>query len=278
VRTIQDPDGPPRAFEYDAESRLVKMTKGPLNAELRYGPFGELIQLDVRGDDAMKRRDRHFGPLLEESVGSGSSFIDRRIPGPMGVLAARRTQPDGSDGLIFPHGDDTANRLFTDATGKVIQRVEYRPYGEITEDTGEPGSVLYSQYLWNGGETFKPFGLTLLGARAYDPTSGRFLQRDPLILPTTASSTNPYSFAFNDPVNFSDSSGMSPSGPCDELNPLCGQEGSPIGLVVHTIGNFLANAHTSRGRGSSPARLPPPRVPNDRWPTVVPWDESLAQV
>jgi hypothetical protein len=47
-----------------------------------------------------------------------------------------------------------------------------------------------------------------LGKRLYDPALGRFLSRDPLLIPRTAATTNPYSFAMNDPINMSDPSGM----------------------------------------------------------------------
>jgi RHS repeat-associated protein len=251
VATIHDPDGPPRVFEYDTESHLVKMRKGPLSIGFRYGAFGELIQVDV-SDEAtpISQQARHFGPLLEESIGPGGSFIERRIPGPTGMFAVRRKQTDGSDVLVFRHGDSTANRMFTDAAGKVIQRVEYRPYGEITEDTGVEGSVLYSNYLWNGGETFKTFGLTRLGARAYDPTSGRFLQRDPLMVLATASNTNPYSFALNDPVNFADPTGLQ----ADCIGLEC-HTGDPIGL-----GGLLSLPRLLwRGGGTPPRREGPER-------------------
>jgi RHS repeat-associated protein len=145
-------------------------------------------------------------------------------------MLAMRRKTDAGDVLMFPHGDRTANRVFTDAAGHVIQRVEYRPYGEMTEDTGEAGSALYSKYLWNGGETFKPFGLTLLGARPYDPASGRFLQRDPLILPRGASLSNPYMFAFGDPINFTDPTGLQAC-----IGVECGPGPGPVAPPIEDI-------------------------------------------
>ena len=51
-------------------------------------------------------------------------------------------------------------------------------------------------------------GLHHLGARLYDPVIGRFLSRDPLLIPRTAATTNPYAFALNDPVNSADPTGL----------------------------------------------------------------------
>jgi hypothetical protein len=60
-----------------------------------------------------------------------------------------------------------------------------------------------------------------LGARLYDPALGRFLSRDPLLIPRTAATTNPYAFAMNDPVNSADPSGLDncPEGHCPQQLP-----------------------------------------------------------
>jgi RHS repeat-associated protein len=75
------------------------------------------------------------------------------------------------------------------------------------------GSLLWQQGTapapWGfAGEFQDPTGLLYLRARWYDPTIGRFLTRDPLPgLPSVPASLNPYVYALNNPVLYTDPSG-----------------------------------------------------------------------
>ncbi|MGW0087327.1 family 78 glycoside hydrolase catalytic domain [Streptomyces sp. NPDC003393] len=58
-------------------------------------------------------------------------------------------------------------------------------------------------------------GLTRIGAREYDPTTGRFLSVDPVLAPDDHESLNGYAYANNTPVTKSDSSGKRPLSGCE---------------------------------------------------------------
>ena len=109
----------------------------------------------------------------------------------------------------FRHLKDLGcNRFFVDGSGAFVQNVGYQPYGEAKSNGVQPGSAQYTSLQWNGRDALGAFNLSHLGARLYDPVIGRFLSRDPLVVPRTATTTNAYAFATNDPLNFSDPSGM----------------------------------------------------------------------
>jgi RHS repeat-associated protein len=131
---------------------------------------------------------------------------------------------------VYAHGDAAGVRRTTDQLGALSQERLYDAYGGIVEDTGTPGGISSMTPGFNGGDHLPAFGIVNIGARIYDPRTGRFLQRDPLVIPRTAGMMNPYSFAWNDPINFSDPSGMDPggSGPCDAMNPACNGSGGPV--------------------------------------------------
>ena len=115
------------------------------------------------------------------------------------------------DTVVYAHGDGRANRVFTGPTGTVVQSATYGTFGQ-TSTTGSSSSLTQSDNLWNGGDNFPEVGLVILGPRAYDPDAGRFLQRDPISVTMRSSTANPYAFAFSNPVDFADPTGLTPQG------------------------------------------------------------------
>jgi RHS repeat-associated protein len=166
----------------------------------------------------------------------------------------------------------------------------------VTENTGAEGEATYVRELWNGGDHFTTLGVVQLGARFYDPAFGRFLQRDPLTSTLSPGRANPYAFAFNDPVNFVDPSGLQPETPPTGTPPfdanwsgsgnpfsfcwfgVCASTGSsaPSAAVVHRpvtdaglYQGVPGRAHEAPDRDSAGLRLF-----GQTW--VWPWDPDAA--
>ena len=206
-----------RSLTYFGNGLVHTIDNGSSQATFRYDAFGQVQELDLNGAFG-GRLDRHYGPFItsrHEVVANGSTVpvLTRTIPLP-GTSATRH----GSTGpWIFAFGEARGNRFFVEQDGTFVQDATYLPYGEADTDgphlTGPlPGAQLYTNEQWNGGDSLAAFGLVQLGARLYDPAMGRFLSRDPMLVPRSSATTNPYAFANNDPVNSSDPSGMRP---CD---------------------------------------------------------------
>ena len=87
------------------------------------------------------------------------------------------------------------------ATGAVAQRLDYDEFGRVTTDTS-PG---FQPFGFGGGIWDADTGLLHLGAREYDPETGRFISKDPLGF--DGGDTNLYGYALADPVNLVDPSG-----------------------------------------------------------------------
>ncbi|MFG1948717.1 RHS repeat-associated core domain-containing protein [Nonomuraea sp. NPDC048826] len=96
--------------------------------------------------------------------------------------------------------------LQSTGNGFVVTRREMDPYG----------NPLAAQGTWPDKHGFlnKPHnevtGLTDIGARAYDPATGRFLSVDPLLNMSTPQQWAAYTYADNNPTTLSDPSGLSP--------------------------------------------------------------------
>jgi RHS repeat-associated protein len=176
--------------------------------------------------------------------------MTRKIPLHDGSVATRH----GSGGpWTFEYGEQRGNRFFTDQNGAFVQDVNYQPFGKPTSTGAQPGSQLYSNKQWNGGDALAAFGISQLGARLYDPAIGRFLSRDPLLIPRTAATTNPYAFASNDPVNRSDPSGLdgcNGSGTDKDGNPCVTNDGKQSSSSSGSSSSSYSSGPTSGGTGA----------------------------
>jgi RHS repeat-associated protein len=128
-------------------------------------------------------------------------------------------------------------RALTDATGAVVQRSNYKPYGERIVTLGTvPESTGFI-----GERTDDETGLAYLHARYYDPQLGVFVQPDTLDPTKEGVGVNRYAYSFNDPINKSDPNGHTAlsgfAGP--------GYSGAPAGGALAAIGRALAAAATA---------------------------------
>ncbi len=219
---------PHYVYSYDSASRLTGWEdQYDSRARIDYGPMDDIAAIEVHSWGTLVESERRFGPLLRELFiqDEGTVALERTIPGADGVpLAVVRTTDAGTE-TVYRHTDGRGNRLFTDAAGLVVQRVDYDPYGRRRSDSGDQGALAYSNEQWNDGYSFRGTpNRVMLGARLYDASIGRFLQRDRVAHMFGSSRGNPYAFAFNDPVSFIDPTGLSSQ--CDDLAGYCPGEGT----------------------------------------------------
>jgi RHS repeat-associated protein len=111
--------------------------------------------------------------------------------------------------VTYFHNDVSGTpMLATDASGGVVWKETYRPYGQKL--TNSPASANNKV-----GFAGKPYdgntGLSYMGARYYDPVVGRFMGIDPKeVDPNDLHSFNRYAYANNNPYKFVDPDGHSP--------------------------------------------------------------------
>jgi RHS repeat-associated protein len=211
-------------FEYDGAGRLTSARDGEHRAALGYDALGSLAGLRV-SDGQIERRESFFGAVSRVAFFDGAgnpidvgapgatlhSFEEITVASPLGTVAAIRKSDTGAGVILYPVGDPqgTRNVLAGDGTG--AQAVAYDAYGNIVTDTGNPASLTFWPYQWNGGHLLDGLGLTVLGERVLDSRTGRFLQRDPVIQTASAVTAHPYAFAWNNPVTYVDPSGAEPA-------------------------------------------------------------------
>lgn len=94
-------------------------------------------------------------------------------------------------------------RLMTTSTGGSTQPAVYTAFGELVSGTNHRYGYAGA---W-GYQSHEEFPFLHVGARYYDPSSGRFLQRDPIGI---ESGLNVYRYVFNSPTWLTDATGLIP--------------------------------------------------------------------
>ncbi|WP_103532757.1 RHS repeat-associated core domain-containing protein [Streptomyces sp. SM11] len=105
---------------------------------------------------------------------------------------------------------------------QAVTRRKQLPFGASRSTTGSSS--------WPGdrgfvGGTTDPTGMVHLGAREYDPTLGRFISVDPLLITEDPAQHNPYTYGNNNPITYSDPTGEALA-ECGTLI-TCGKGGVP---------------------------------------------------
>ena len=101
-------------------------------------------------------------------------------------------------------------RQLTDPQGHVVLAQHFDPFGAPTIVNRK--SEIVNRYGF-AGEEQDAGGHVFLRARTYNPETGRFLQSDPVLgTPDQPRTLHHYAYAFNNPVNYTDPSGLMPPG------------------------------------------------------------------
>ena len=188
-----------QTLEWDAEGYLTKVVEGSKTTSYVYDADGErLLRSDPTGTTL------YLGDT-EVRVDNTGALTGTRYYSHAGKLIAVRTANSSGNKLtwlgIDHHGTP---ELAVDADTQSVQRRRYTPYGEDrgAKPAGWPGDKGFV-----GGTVDDSTGLINLGARQYDPATGRFLSVDPLVDFEDPQQANGYAYANNNPATFADPDG-----------------------------------------------------------------------
>ena len=106
-----------------------------------------------------------------------------------------------------------ALRVVSGASGNVVKRIDHDSFGNIISDTDPAFEVPFG---FAGGLHDRDTGLVRFGYRDYDPNTGRWTAKDPIIY--AGGDTDLYGYVLNDPINFIDPYGLIVE--ADPFNPV----------------------------------------------------------
>lgn len=105
--------------------------------------------------------------------------------------------------------------IITDSKGNKLETLSFDPWGRRRNPTNWSFTSVPKSYLFDRGYTghehLDRFGLINMNGRVYDPFLARFLSPDPFVqAPTFSQNFNRYSYAFNNPLKYTDPDGNNP--------------------------------------------------------------------
>ncbi|MFC4627394.1 RHS repeat-associated core domain-containing protein [Promicromonospora alba] len=187
------------SYVYSAEGE--RMTRTDASGTTVYLPGGQEVHVDPAGAVGAVRYYSFAGQTVAVRNGRGLGGVTSLVCDQQGTPVASVPNTVWTPGSV--------TRLYTDPFG-----------GDRTPTTTDPesGEVLTGADRLPGDRRFlgaaggvedAGTGLVLLGARYYDPVIGRFLSVDPQLDPGTPAQFNAYVYSGNNPVTYSDPSGLS---------------------------------------------------------------------
>jgi RHS repeat-associated protein len=236
-RTSVVADGVTETATYDAQDRLT--SRGGLTYSFDvdgflaargsdtfvYSAVGELLSATVGGTtvtyayDGLRRRvaRTEAGSTTEYLYGSpGSPFLlthsregnelTAYFYDPAGRLFALERA-----GVRYSVATDHVGtpRLVIDAAGVTVKSLEHEAFGRRLSDSAPTFRLAVG---FAGGLADDVTGLVRFGFRDYEPESGRWVSRDPILF--EGGQFNLYAYVANDPVNQRDPSGLAATGVC----------------------------------------------------------------
>jgi len=184
---------------YDALDRTVQVSKtGNPTENYQYDVQNRRIEKQVGTDT---KRYRYAGPdIVAEYDDNWKQAIALYTHGPAWDDPLIREDSDNSTAGYY-HQDGLGSVVaMSNAAGESTGSARYDAWGNTTSSTGD-----IPQYGYTGREPDNT-GLIYYRARYYDPSVGRFTQRDPKGF---IDGINRYAYAINSPVNYVDPQGTS---------------------------------------------------------------------
>ena len=175
-----DYDGNPiaigaRTLSYDQASRLVDVRGGATAFSATYDALGRRLEIQ---EGATTTRFVYDGPSEIAEYQGGQLFSEHVVSAPPDDRVQLTT---GGHEYIVHRDLVGSSRLLTDESGQRRALFDFNPYGEVTHRKISPAlPQAFSRHRFMGREWDSSIGLYHFRARHYDPTLGRFLQRDPV--------------------------------------------------------------------------------------------------
>ena len=202
------------AYTYDFENRLIMAEKKQgheaTTVTFKYDPFGRRIEKRIKEDENCRDEedvvhtyiyDGQAMILENETSGEGRHKKSNNTKYVHGAGIDEPLAMTRDNEVYYYHADGLGSIVaLTDKKQRIVESYEYDSFGNLK---GNAKSI--QPFTYTGREWDKETGLYYYRARYYDPTEGRFIQKDPIGF---EGGINLYAYVQANPVNYTDPSGL----------------------------------------------------------------------
>ncbi|MFD3311052.1 polymorphic toxin-type HINT domain-containing protein [Streptomyces sp. NPDC058694] len=222
------PSGQGSSYSYDAVGNTEVRDLSNTTQNLTWTAENKLDTITDDGKKTTYVYDATGNRILENSPSGSTLYLGEtelttdaagtitrasRAYGQAGAPTVVRTTSNGATtghklSVLLADHVGTANTTVELSSGQPVTRRAFKPYGEAR---GPKPSTWPNKRSYLGvGIDDAATGLTHIGAREYDQSSGRFLSADPVINIADPLQMNGYAYSGNSPVSKSDPTGLCP--------------------------------------------------------------------
>jgi RHS repeat-associated protein len=238
------------SYRYDAAGNMTGRNAGHGNQTIAYNDAGDLTSITgSTGGDSSFTYDADGTLLLQRDPGTTTLYLGdqqfalntttgavtgtRYYSLPGGVRAVR-TGSGTNFGWEISDQHDTPV-LYLDSQMTTPQWRQYTPNGAPRGASITP----FDNRGFLNKATDTTTGLTIVGARQYDPDTGRFITLDPILEQIDPTQLNGYGYAGNNPVVHADPTGLRIDwdSPASDTNHWINQEAKNEAAAAHGHGN-----------------------------------------
>ncbi|MCE7009269.1 type IV secretion protein Rhs [Kibdelosporangium philippinense] len=207
------------SYTYDASGNTVTRAVPTGNQTLTWDKENRLATVTSPAGETSYVYDADGGQLIRRDPGKTVLYLpgqELALDTKTGTVTGTRYYTHGGKTVALRVGS-TGNpkyllndlhgtgQVAVDSVGFAVTRRDHDAYGNNLGDV--QGGPWPDQRGFLGKPTSDATGLTDIGARKYDPVTGRFISADPIMRPTSPAELNGYTYSGNNPVTFSDPTG-----------------------------------------------------------------------
>ena len=187
-------------YAWDFENQLIGSSAGLDTMAFTYDELGNRVSRNANGvvTRFLVDTNRELSRVVLELDAAGSPVVNYTVGDDL--ISQRR----GATDSFYHYDGNGSTRQLSDATTAITDEFDFDAFGNLLARTG----TTENEFLYVGQQLDPNLGFYYLRARYMDPTSGRFISRDPFAGNSfDPPSLHKYSYALNNPVNVVDPTG-----------------------------------------------------------------------